>query len=219
MNAADDEPESPNVNSRQGASTEDATPSGTAGEAEQNPENTYMGVVSPRRWVVSISPGDWSRLVDYVHSQARLSVEDSEDLVQQALADISTGDLDPDEPVEDMLPWVAAILRFRSLHVLRYLRRFEELSTDQPVPNVSGPFAAAEMIQLREDLKAALLQLPADQREAVVLHDCCGWSDAEIADLVGVSPATIRQRRAVDDLQRVALRQVVLAKARLGKGI
>jgi RNA polymerase sigma factor (sigma-70 family) len=75
------------------------------------------------------------------------------------------------------------------------------------------------MIQLREDLKAALLQLPADQREAVVLHDCCGWSDAEIADLVGVSPATIRQRRAVDDLQRVALRQVVLAKARLGKGI
>ena len=45
-----------------------------------------------------------------------------------------------------------------------------------------------------ERARMALAQLPADQREAIVLHDIEGWAVGEIADLEGVSMSAIKSR-------------------------
>ena len=45
-----------------------------------------------------------------------------------------------------------------------------------------------------ERARIALGQLPADQREAIVLHDIEGWAVGEIADLEGVSMSAIKSR-------------------------
>ncbi|MDQ3338994.1 MAG: RNA polymerase sigma factor [Myxococcota bacterium] len=45
-----------------------------------------------------------------------------------------------------------------------------------------------------ERARIALEKLPADQREAIVLHDIEGWAVGEIADLEGVSMSAIKSR-------------------------
>ena len=45
-----------------------------------------------------------------------------------------------------------------------------------------------------ERARLALEKLPADQREAIVLHDIEGWAVGEIADLEGVSMSAIKSR-------------------------
>lgn len=48
----------------------------------------------------------------------------------------------------------------------------------------------------RVDIDAALARLPGEFRAAVVLRDLCGFDYAEIADVLGVLPGTVRSRIA-----------------------
>lgn len=196
MYAAGDGPEAPGVDARDGSTSDGGHRRAPDCGAEERSGPT-TAPARPSDWVRSVTPADWSRLVDYVRRQLHLPIQDSEDLVQQALHDISSGGLDPEEPIHaaEMPRWTAAILRFRSLHAHRYQRRFDDLRSDRPAPNAADPFATAELVELREYLIHALDQLPADQRDAVLLHDVEGWSYAEIAEFAGATPAAIRQRR------------------------
>ena len=54
----------------------------------------------------------------------------------------------------------------------------------------------AERVAARLDVDAALARLPADYRVAVVLRDLCDLSYAEIAEVLGVPPGTVRSRIA-----------------------
>ena len=60
-----------------------------------------------------------------------------------------------------------------------------------------------------ERARIALSQLPADQREAIVLHDIEGWAVGEIADLEGVSMSAIKSRlsRGRDRLRDIYTRR------------
>ncbi len=57
-----------------------------------------------------------------------------------------------------------------------------------------GPESAAWRAELRGALRAALRQVPADFREAVLLRDLEGWSYPEIAEMLGVKEGTVKSR-------------------------
>lgn len=57
-----------------------------------------------------------------------------------------------------------------------------------------GPEAAAEVADLRGLVLAALAELPFELREAVVLRDLAGLTNAEVAEALGVSIAAAKSR-------------------------
>jgi RNA polymerase sigma-70 factor, ECF subfamily len=56
--------------------------------------------------------------------------------------------------------------------------------------------AAVEAVAERLDIDAALARLPQDFRAAVVLRDLCDLDYAEIAQVLGIPPGTVRSRIA-----------------------
>jgi RNA polymerase sigma-70 factor (ECF subfamily) len=54
----------------------------------------------------------------------------------------------------------------------------------------------AESVETRLDVDAALRMLPAQQRAALVLVDMLGYPVAETAEILGVSPGTVKSRCA-----------------------
>jgi RNA polymerase sigma-70 factor (ECF subfamily) len=70
-----------------------------------------------------------------------------------------------------------------------------------------GP-AFDEEIVLRDEVQAALNQLPEDFRAPVVLRDCAGLDYAEIAETLGIPPGTVRSRIARG---RTKLAEIMLA--------
>jgi len=62
------------------------------------------------------------------------------------------------------------------------------------VPVDALPERAAEAHDLHARVVAALVQLPLEQREAVVLRDLAGLSNQEVADALGVSLAAAKSR-------------------------
>lgn len=72
-------------------------------------------------------------------------------------------------------------------------RRAEPLPEhhDEPDPAAGEPFAAVEV---RPDIDAALQSLPEDFRAAVVLADIEGLAIAEIGEILGIPPGTVKSR-------------------------
>jgi RNA polymerase sigma-70 factor (ECF subfamily) len=62
-----------------------------------------------------------------------------------------------------------------------------------PDPEV-GPETAAEAAELESAIAAALHQLAPEQRAAIVLHYYLGYTNREIAELVGSPEGTIKWR-------------------------
>ncbi len=53
-----------------------------------------------------------------------------------------------------------------------------------------------EQLAVRDEVQAALMELPEDFRAPVVLRDCAGLDYAEIAETLGIPPGTVRSRIA-----------------------
>ncbi len=125
------------------------------------------------------------------------------DLVQECFlqAHRSRHTYDPAFPVR---PWLLGIAR----HVrLTDQRRRWRLLAREPVgldeaPDVPVP-AEMESWADRDALRRALASLPADRREALVLHHVYGLSFREIGQVVGVSEggARVRASRAMAELR------------------
>jgi RNA polymerase sigma-70 factor (ECF subfamily) len=60
----------------------------------------------------------------------------------------------------------------------------------------TAPLDPAEAIETRLDVDAALRTLPPEQRAALVLVDMLGYSVADTAEILGVSPGTVKSRCA-----------------------
>lgn len=58
------------------------------------------------------------------------------------------------------------------------------------------PVDAADAIETRLDVNSALRVLPPEQRAALVLVDMMGYPVADVAEILGVSPGTIKSRCA-----------------------
>jgi len=101
--------------------------------------------------------------------------------------------LDRYDPTRPFGPWLmrivtnAAIDRRRRRAVRDTNELDEELAGGGPLPDVD-----VDRLALRQRLAMALDKLPERYRVAVVLFDVEGYSQAEIAEILGVAPGTVR---------------------------
>jgi RNA polymerase sigma-70 factor, ECF subfamily len=64
-----------------------------------------------------------------------------------------------------------------------------------PLPGAAGQ-DPADAVETRLDVDAALRMLPDQQRAALVLVDMLGYPVAEVAEILGISPGTVKSRCA-----------------------
>jgi RNA polymerase sigma-70 factor (ECF subfamily) len=119
-------------------------------------------------------------------------IDRADDLVQETLL-LALTNIDSFEPGTNMSAWLFTILRnlFRS----EYRKRRRE------VEDADGRFSATLKSQPEqpshvefEEFRAALAQLPPDQREALILVGASGFSYEEAAQICGSAVGTIKSR-------------------------
>lgn len=138
----------------------------------------------------------------YLRSLARDAVR-AEDLLQETFLQVHRARRTylPGRPVR---PWVYAIARNVFLMSLRVAARRARIEDPAADPEVEVPIPAeVEALADREDVRRALLSLPADRREAVVLHHVLGLSFREVGAVQGVSQgaAKVRAHRGMVELR------------------
>jgi RNA polymerase sigma-70 factor (ECF subfamily) len=115
------------------------------------------------------------------------SVLDGEDVVQEAIVRAVSA-LDRAPPQGDVAPWL-----FRITHnaAVDFLRSRERASPDRNVEDddmISGPDEASRRLATRAAM-SVFLRLPPSQRGTVILKDVLGYSNEEIADILGTTVA------------------------------
>ena len=143
---------------------------------------------------------------------------DAEDLVQEtyvralrALSTFEPGSVDA---------WLRRIATNLFLDQARRRARlrfdpFPEGAEERVATQAEGPERSFERAHLDVDVAAALDQLPADYRAAVVLCDLEGYSYQEVADTLGLKLGTVRSRI---HRGRTLLRQTLAHRAPSGTG-
>jgi RNA polymerase sigma-70 factor (ECF subfamily) len=114
--------------------------------------------------------------------------------------------------------WIMRIAANACTDELRRRARRPTVSLDAPPPGAeepadvpdtaAGPEVEALRSEQRAQVQAALLQLPPDQRLAVVLCDIQGYAYEEIAEAMSVSIGTVKSRiaRGREKLRRLIVR-------------
>jgi RNA polymerase sigma-70 factor, ECF subfamily len=121
----------------------------------------------------------------YVNSIVRDSYE-AEDITQNVFAKLTTA-IHKYEPREvPFVAWVLRVARNMTLDHLRARRQipFEEVRTDDEGHEQLG-------FERSQALRDALLRLPPDQREVLVLRHLVGLSPSEIADRLGKTEGSV----------------------------
>jgi RNA polymerase sigma-70 factor (ECF subfamily) len=116
----------------------------------------------------------------------------ADDLVQETLLRALTN-IDSFEPGTNMSAWLFTILRnlFRSEY--RKRRREVEDADGRFSSSLKSQPAQPSHVEF-EEFRAALAQLPPDQREALVLVGASGFSYEEAAQICGSAVGTIKSR-------------------------
>ena len=117
--------------------------------------------------------------------------EDAEDAAQEAFL-VALERLDDCRRPSRFGGWLMTIVRNRSNNLVRR----EALRATDPIPfsarsNSPTPEREAQLSELRDELAAALGELPEVQRQIVLLHDLEGWKHREISRL-GLPAGTVR---------------------------
>ena len=94
--------------------------------------------------------------------------------------------------------WLYRVTTNACLDELRRRRRrpLPGLEEERPVTGPAATPDPAGAVAARVDVDAALARLPPEFRAAVVLRDLCGLEYAEIAEVLGIPPGTVRSRIA-----------------------
>lgn len=118
--------------------------------------------------------------------------EDAEDLVQDAFM-TALEKIDTFQLGRPFGPWFFRILtnRGHNLRAARARRTTVPIPDDAAAP-IRSPSDDAARAELRDRLGAALAELPERQRLIVQLFEIDGFSGAEIAEILGIPPATVR---------------------------
>ncbi len=122
---------------------------------------------------------------------------EADDLVQQAflIAIRRAADFDAGQEFE---PWLTGILRHLARNASR--RRMARSAMEQPVEptlvdeRVRRPEADSESEELRRVLRSHIERLPEPQRQVLLLQLEHGLGPAEIAEVLNVSPGSVRMR-------------------------
>ncbi len=109
------------------------------------------------------------------------------------------------QPAAGVRAWIFAIAANAGRDALRRRKsRREDLLGDAPLAERAAATALADPV-MGHTLEVALAQLPADQREAVLLHKLQGLSFPEIATALGTTAgaARLRAHRGYERLKRL----------------
>jgi RNA polymerase sigma-70 factor (ECF subfamily) len=136
---------------------------------------------------------------DRIHALCRRLTGDPTDALdatQEALIAIVRG-LPSFDGRAAFTTWSYRVATNACLDELRRRRRHssDELPDDVPFETGGAP-SLDDAVSDRLDADAALQAVPAEFRAAVVLRDVCGLDYAEIADVLGIPPGTVRSRIA-----------------------
>ena len=139
----------------------------------------------------------------YLTSLTRNAAE-AQDLLQEAFLQVhrSRHTYDRAQPV---LPWVFAITRHVYLMSLRSARR-RPLRGAEDVEEAEIPVPPeVEGLADRLALRAAIARIPADRKEATLLHHVWGFSFREVGAIQGIteSAAKLRSSRGMAELRRI----------------
>lgn len=139
-----------------------------------------------------------SRIIEVVPSLrafARSLARDADradDLVQETIVK-ALGNLDRFEPGTNVRAWLFTILRNLFFSELRK-RRWEVADVDgEHAARLSSRATQTDSVEFR-DFRRALLKLPTEQREALILVGPAGFSYEEAATICGCAVGTIKSR-------------------------
>jgi len=147
----------------------------------------------------------WFPVVHGVVSRMLESPDDVEDVVEEAFWQAWRQAERFEVERGSVQTWLLTIARSRALDRLRARRRLREdplidasvseADTSVPTPaSPSDPLADAEHAERSRIVRAALADLPAEQREALELGYFEGLSQSEIAEQTGLPLGTIKTR-------------------------
>ena len=139
----------------------------------------------------------------YLTSLTR-NVSEAEDLLQESFLQIHRSRHTYDR-AQPLLPWVFAITRHVYLMGLRAARR-RPLRGAENVDESELPVPPeVEGLADRLVVRAAVVRVPADRREAMLLHHVWGFSFREVGAIQGVSEsaAKLRSSRGMGELRRI----------------
>lgn len=116
----------------------------------------------------------------------------ADDLVQETLMK-AWNHQDSFQPGTNIKAWLFTILRNEYFSQLRKRKREVEDANGEYAGSVMTPGGQESQLDMA-DLRIALQQLPADQREAVVLVGASGFSYQEVAEICAVPVGTVKSR-------------------------
>jgi RNA polymerase sigma-70 factor (ECF subfamily) len=165
----------------------------------------------------------WFPVVNGVVSRMLESPDDVEDVVEETFWQAWRQAERFDAERGSAPTWLLTIARSRALDRLRSRRRLREdplvdavsaeADTSAPMPAApSDPLADAEHAERSQIVRAALADLPTEQREALELGYFGGLSQSEIAEQTGLPLGTIKTRMRLA-LQKLRERLTPLREA------
>jgi RNA polymerase sigma-70 factor (ECF subfamily) len=116
----------------------------------------------------------------------------ADDLVQETLMK-AWNHQDSFRPGTNLRAWLYTILRNEYYSVMRKRRREVEDANDFYAGQLSVSGGQESRVDMAE-LRTALMKLPADQREAIILVGASGFSYQEAAEICGVATGTVKSR-------------------------
>jgi RNA polymerase sigma-70 factor, ECF subfamily len=116
--------------------------------------------------------------------------EDAKDVTQDTFLK-AYEHLDSFDPDQRFFGWIYRILKNECLNVLRARRPSQLVSLDLPAGDAADPVEDGERQQA---VQAALLTLPVDYREVVLLRHFTDLSYDEIAAALGIPAKTVKSR-------------------------
>lgn len=127
----------------------------------------------------------------------------AEDAVQETFLAAFEG-IDGWDAARPAGPWLAGILRHKAARARRRTRRNPEPLAAVPPSLTPGPASSAELREETERLRAAIARLPEPYRSVALLRWRHGLAPADIADVRGEPPGTVRSTltRALARLRR-----------------
>lgn len=129
---------------------------------------------------------------------------DAEDALQQAFLSAMRR-ADTFDPARRLEPWLAGFLANSAHNTRRHAQRRRTEALPDVESEDGGPVAAAERSELVTALRTRVDDLPSEQRQVLLLQLQHGLSPAEIAEVLGVAPGTVRMRlhRGLQGLRRL----------------
>ncbi len=168
-----------------------------------------MSVASDDTLLASFALGDADAAAAFirryqgkVYGLARSMVGDAdlaEDVAQEAFIRAWRNAQAYDSRRGSVHTWLLVITRNLAIDAMR-LRRAQPVDPemfatfDLRTPAARGPEAAAETSAEMRDLRAALDDLPAEQRQALLLAGLCGRTAAEISEIESIPLGTAKTR-------------------------